>query len=138
MTTTATAAPGELWQLRYRGENLGLALVAVVADGYALVWPVSGPADPVSRPAVRATGPDGEPVFLWPSRETGVDPALLRHRLGRVLDPETVAALADAIDDGTQPPLPFAPDPAPEAAAAAQVYSLALIERWARIGDLRP
>jgi len=135
---TTTAAPGELWLLRHRGEDLGLALVAAATGAYALVWPVSGPADPISRPAVRATGPDGEPVYLWPSREVGVDPALLHHRLGRVLDPGAVAALADAIDAGEVPPLPFAPEPAPEAAAAAQVYSLGLVERWARIGDLRP
>jgi len=135
---TTTPAAGDLVELAHDGRRLSLALVASAHDGFVLVWPVSSPGAPVSPPAVRVGGGLFGPVFAWPSRETGVDAGLVSRVLGRLLSPTLVAEVADAIDDGATPPLQFAPAPPPHLADAALAYSVAMVEAWARVGDLVP
>ncbi len=123
---------GDLWLLSWDGTGLALGMVSSVHDGFVLVWPVSLPGDPVSRPAVTVTDtPLGVDLHVWPSRETGVGIELLHRRLGSMLDQQTIAATADAFDDGEPPPLPFADEPTDE--QVARDYSLDMIEAWESI-----
>ncbi|QGH69779.1 hypothetical protein [Pseudactinotalea sp. HY158] len=130
----ARPAAGDLWLLSWDGHGLGLGVIASRHDGFVLVWPVSLPGDPVAPPAVQVDDtPLGVPLFPWPSRETGIGDALLHRRLGPLLAPEAMGATADAFEDGTPPPLPFAPTPPPQGADAADTYSRQLIDTWERI-----
>jgi len=130
----AQPAVGDLWLLSWDGQGLGLGVIASRHDSFVLVWPVSLPGEPVAPPAVQVDDtPLGRPLFAWPSRETGVSDALLHRRLGALLDPAVMDATADAFDDGTTPPLPFAPAPQPQDADAADAYSRQLVDTWERI-----
>jgi len=130
----APPAVGDLWLLSWDGQGLGLGVIASRHDSFVLVWPVSLPGDPVSPPAVQiAQTPLGVELHAWPTRETGVNDALLHRRLGPLLDPEVMDTTADAMDDGDSPPLPFAPTPSPDLAEAAYTYSLQMVDVWERI-----
>lgn len=130
----ARPAAGDLWLLSWDGHGLGLGVIASRHDGFILVWPVSMPDDPVAPPAVQVDDtPLDVRLFPWPSRETGVGDALLHRRLGQLLAPEVMDAIAEAFEDGTHPPLPFAPIPPPQGASVADTYSRQLVDTWERI-----
>lgn len=128
-------AVGDLWLLSWDGVGLGLGVISARYDGFVLVWPVSVPGDPIAPPSVVVPDtPLGVPLFPWPSRETGVGDALLHRWLGTLLSPMAMALTADAFDDGSPPPLEFAPEPSSDAAAAAALaYSRELVATWEHI-----
>ncbi|MCX8565175.1 hypothetical protein OS122_30280 [Mycolicibacterium mucogenicum] len=106
----ADAAVGDLWLLSWNAEALALGVIAGVGDGYVLVWPVTLPADTAFRPAVRVhQSPLGIPVFMWASRETGVGLHMLHRRYGPLLRESVMAEVAEAMEEGVDGPLPYAP-----------------------------
>jgi len=130
----ADPAVGDLWLLSWDGVGLGLGVISARHDGFVLIWPVSVPSDPVAPPALAvADSPLGVPLFPWPSRETGVGDALLHRRLGTLLSPLAMARTAEAFDEGSEPPLPFASSPVDDTAQAALAYSVELVGAWERI-----
>lgn len=125
-------APGDLWMLSWDGQGLGLAVISARLDGYVLVWPVALPDDDAHAPAVHViASPLGVALDVWPTRETGVSDALLHRRLGHLLSPRLMAATADTLDNGEDPPLPFSP-PAPDAASQRR-RDEAMIDHWETI-----
>lgn len=108
----ADAAVGGLWLLSWDAEALALGVIAGVGDGYVLVWPVTLPAEAAFRPAVQVSkSPLGIPVFMWASRETGVGLHMLHRRFGALLAESVMADVAEAMEEGTVGPLPYAPTP---------------------------
>jgi transcriptional regulator with XRE-family HTH domain len=74
------------------------------------VWPVTLPTGAAFRPAVHVRqSPLGIPVFMWASRETGVGLHMLHRRYGALLPESVMADVADAVEEGTDGPLPYAP-----------------------------
>jgi transcriptional regulator with XRE-family HTH domain len=106
----ADAAIGDLWLLSWNVEALALGVIAGVGDDYVLVWPVTLPSDAAFRPAVQVGhSPLGIPVFMWASRETGVGLHMLHRRYGRLLPESVMAEVAEAMEEGADGPLPYAP-----------------------------
>ena len=110
VTTTVTdveISAGDLWSLSWDGEALGYILIARAFDGYVLGWPVTRTRETSYAPGLLIdSSPLGEPITLWPTRETGLGTHLLDTRNGALLTPSQVRAIAWAIDDGKAPPLP--------------------------------
>lgn len=106
----ADPAVGDLWLLSWNAEALALGVIAGIGDGYVLVWPVTLPSDAAFRPAVQVCeSPLGIPVFMWASRETGVGLHMLHRRYGPLLAESAMAEVAEAMEDGIDGPLPYAP-----------------------------
>jgi hypothetical protein len=125
-------AVGDLWLLSWDGVGMGLGVVSVRLPGYVLAWPVTLSTEPSHAPAIGiGLSPLGVPVSVWPTRETGVGDALLHRRFGRLLVPQLMAAIADAIDEGDQPPLPFQPASPDPTAQRAQDDDM--IDQWEAI-----
>lgn len=106
----ADASVGDLWLLSWNAGALALGVIAGVGDGYVLVWPVTLPTEPAFRPAVQVRhSPLGIPVFMWASRETGVGLHMLHRRYGPLLAENVMADVAEAMEEGIDGPLPYAP-----------------------------
>jgi hypothetical protein len=130
--TPGTPQIGDLWLLSWNGDVLGLALVSGVGDGYLLVWPVTLQSDLAFRPAVEVPdSPLGTPLFVWPTRETGIGAHVLHRRFGTLLPEHVMALVAEAAEQGLEGPLRYAPDgprhPAIDAADDA------MVDRWESI-----
>jgi transcriptional regulator with XRE-family HTH domain len=125
-------AAGDLWVMSWDGTYQGLVCVAAVKQGYILGWPVTLPGEPAFAPAVVVDNtPVGGPLFLWPTRETGLGTHLLHRPLGRLIDPRNIQRIAWAMEDGEDPGLAFARGfAADESNAAADE---AMVERWAAL-----
>ncbi|CAN5239544.1 hypothetical protein BH11ACT3_BH11ACT3_05790 [soil metagenome] len=131
-TAVAPLAVGDLWLLSWDGSALGLALVAGVASNYALVWPVSLPAEAAFSPALAVPeSPLGAPLSIWPTRETGVGLHLFDRRFGQLLSERTMAITLDAIETGEDAPLTqVSTDLSDE---QRELESDAMIDRWETI-----
>ncbi len=106
----ADVVVGDLWLLSWNAEALALGVISGVGDGYVLVWPVTLPHEAASRPAVCVrNSPLGVSVFVWASRETGVGLHMLHRRYGKLLEETVMAEVAEAMEEGIQGPLPYAP-----------------------------
>jgi hypothetical protein len=122
-------AVGDLWLLSWDGRALGLALISGIADDYVLVWPVALPSDVVFRPAVQVPeSPLGVPLVIWPSRETGVGNHMLHRRFGTLLREDVMAAVAEAAEQGSEGPLPYAP--ATERNRIVDSADEAMVDQW--------
>lgn len=131
-TEVAPISVGDLWLLSWDGIALGLALVSGVASNYALVWPVSFPADAAFPPAIDVPeSPLGVPLAVWPTRETGVGLHLFDRRFGPLLSERTMALTLDAVEAGEEPPLAWvATDLSMD---QREQESDAMIDRWESI-----
>lgn len=123
---------GDLWVLSWDNQYVGLAAIAAIKESFVLAWPVSLPGEPVFSPALQLGGDLlGVPLFVWPTRETGLSVDLLHHRLGRVLAASRIQFIAWAMEDGEDPGLPFAmglaTDPKNEG------FDEAMVEHWTRL-----
>lgn len=99
--------PGDLWVLSWDGRTVGHAVISAVKDGYVLVWPVTLPGEPAFAPGLTISpSPLGEPVVVWPTRETGIGLYLLDRSLGRLLDQQRLREISDALDAGVDPGRP--------------------------------
>lgn len=132
MTVNTPTVPnvGELWTLTLDGVQQGRALIAAIKDGFALVWPVTTPREPVFAPAL--TLDRDHPcrrLQLWPTRETGIDLRLLGQKEDVLMCHKRVVEIGHAIDNGDNPGLKSATgsvdDPNNMAA------NLAMIDHWA-------
>ncbi|MFH5822289.1 hypothetical protein [Georgenia sp. AZ-5] len=126
------AAVGDLWLLSWNGEGLGLVVISARLADFVLTWPATLPRDNGHAPAVRVDeSPLGVPVDVWPTRETGISKALLHRRLGHLLPPRLMGSIGDALDEGNEPPVPFAP---PAADIEGQrIRDEAMIDYWEEI-----
>jgi hypothetical protein len=121
--------PGDLWSLSWDGFYLGLALVAAVKSTFVLAWPVSGNDEIVFAPALALPGRSSRfASYVWPTRETGLALDLLHCAVGPGLPADRIPAIAWALEDGTDPGLPFASGGAtdPENVLADE----SMIDRW--------
>lgn len=101
--------PGDLWIMSWDGTYRGLVCVAAVKQGYILGWPVTLPDEPAFAPAlVVYNTPLVAPLFVWPTRETGLGLHLLHRPLGRLVDPRNIQQIAWSLEDGEYPGMPFA------------------------------
>lgn len=122
-------AIGDLWLLSWDGSGLGLAVVSGVAQGHVLLWPVTLPADGGFRPAIELPSSSlGTPLFVWPSRETGAGLHLLHRRFGTELSQRTMALMLEAVENGTESPLPYAPVRPDDSVARDQ--DAAMVDQW--------
>ena len=123
---------GDLWAMSWDRSYLGLVCVAAVKQGYILGWPVTLPDEPVFAPALVVNHtPLRTPLFLWPTRETGLGMHLLHWPLGRLINPQSIQRIAWAMEDGEDPGIPFAPGSAADAANTEA--DEAMVERWASL-----
>src|SRR5665647_862552 len=100
--TNLDVRAGDLWSLSWDGAYRGLALIAAVKEGFVLAWPVTLPDAPAFAPAlVLEPNPLVHPLFVWPTRETGVGLHLLDQSLGALLRPTRISQIAAAMDAGT-------------------------------------
>ena len=121
---------GQLWALSWDGVELAAGVVARVFPTFVLVWPATQPDEAWFPPAVELTSRVVEPLAVWPTRETGVGLHLLDACLGQVMSARTAWLLAEALETGEDPPLPFVSsgfsvDP--------QAHSDRLVEKWEAI-----
>ncbi len=123
---------GDLWVMSWDCSYLGLVCVAAVKQGYILGWPVTLPEEPAFAPALVVNHtPLRMPLFLWPTRETGLGMHLLHWPLGRLINPQSIQRIAWALEDGEDPGMPFAPGAAADAANTEA--DEAMVERWASL-----
>ena len=123
---------GDLWVMSWDRFYLGLVCVAAVKQGYILGWPVTLPEEPAFAPALVVNHtPLRMPLFLWPTRETGLGMHLLHWPLGRLINPQSIQRIAWALEDGEDPGMPFAPGAAADAANTEA--DEAMVERWASL-----
>ena len=123
---------GDLWLLSWDGEALGLAIVSGVAPSFVLVWPVTLPGEPSFPAAIEIPAtPLGQPLNVWPSRETGIGMHLLHRRFGQAISERMMAATASALEGDGEMPLSFASPNVdePEREAASD----AMVDRWESI-----
>ncbi|MFV8316261.1 hypothetical protein [Mycobacterium sp. 23] len=79
---TSMPSVGDLWMVAWDGEELGLALIAAVRQGYVLIWPVTDVHLAASAPCFRLQVDGLAADFnVWPEAEAGVSNALLSHRI---------------------------------------------------------
>lgn len=123
---------GELWVLSWDAETVGLSVIAAVRDGYVVVWPVTLPGETSFAPGlVLEQSPLEVSVTMWPTRETGIGNHLLDRSLGKLIDPERIHAIADALEEGNDPGFPFATSSAWDRENAAA--DRAFVERWTEL-----
>lgn len=131
-TSQLEVQEGDLWVMTWNRVYRGLVCVASAKQGYILGWPVTLPGEPAFAPALIVNdAPLGFPLFMWPTRETGLGSHLLHRPLGRLIDPQHIQRIAWALDDGDPPGLPFASGLATDAANASA--DKAMVEWWAAL-----
>lgn len=123
---------GDLWILSWDGEVVGLAVVAAAKHEFVLAWPVTFSGEMSFSPGlVVEDSPLEVPVTVWPTRETGIGNYLLDRSLGKLIAPDRIPSLSFALDEGTDPGLPFAPTSAREAANAAA--DRLMVDHWTEL-----
>jgi hypothetical protein len=116
---------------------MGLALIASIHDGYILAWPVTPGTEKAYAPALVVDHPClGNPLHLWPTRETGISMGLLGEKVRHIFGAPMIAAISHGIDTSSPVPFQFANGSAVD--AENRDADAAMVSHWADLCFLEP